>query len=124
MEEIFMKKVTNNDIEIVVIEKNEILIKEATSAIDAIMDIIYQTNCRKIALDKKCIIEDFFQLSTGLAGEIFQKLINYHVKLAIFGDFSMYTSKALKDFIYESNKGKDFFFVTTQQEAIQKLCDV
>ncbi len=119
-----MKKVTNDNVEIVVIEKNEILIKEATSAIDAIMDIIYQTNCRKIALDKKCIIEDFFQLSTGLAGEIFQKLINYHVKLAIFGDFSMYTSKALKDFIYESNKGKDFFFVTTQQEAIQKLCDV
>ena len=36
----------------------------------------------------------------------------------------MYTSKALKDFIYESNKGKDFFFVETQQQAVEKLCNV
>ncbi|USF29479.1 DUF4180 domain-containing protein [Clostridium sp. MD294] len=119
-----MEKIVKNNIEIVIIEENEINIKQATSAIDAIMDIKYQTNCSNIVIDKKCISEDFFQLSTGLAGEVFQKLINYHIKLAIVGDFSMYTSKALKDFIYESNKGKAFFFVETQQQAIEKLCDM
>lgn len=39
----------------------------------------------------------------------------------IYGDYSHYTSKPLKDFIYESNHGKDFFFVATKEEAIQKL---
>jgi len=37
------------------------------------------------------------------------------------GDYSKYTGKPIKDFIYESNKGKDFFFVSTVEEAIDKL---
>ena len=67
------------------------------------------------------ITEDFFILSTGLAGEILQKYINYDGLIAIYGDFSHYTSKPLKDFIYESNKGKDVFVVATEDEAIEKL---
>lgn len=60
-------------------------------------------------------------MSSGLAGEILQKFINYGGKIAIYGDFSHYTSKPLKDFIFESNKGKDVFFVATKEEAIQKI---
>ena len=39
----------------------------------------------------------------------------------IYGDYSKYTSKPLKDFIYESNKGKDIFFVSTKGEAVEYL---
>ncbi len=60
-------------------------------------------------------------MSSGLAGEILQKFVNYGGKIAIYGDFSHYTSKPLKDFIYQSNKGKDVFFVATREEAIQKI---
>ena len=35
--------------------------------------------------------------------------------------FSGYTSKPLKDFIYESNKGRDIFFVSSEEDAIEKL---
>lgn len=65
--------------------------------------------------------EDFFVLSTGIAGEILQKFINYHVKAAMFGDYSHYTSKPLRDFIYESNNGKDFFFTASKEEAVERL---
>ena len=65
--------------------------------------------------------EDFFVLSTGIAGEILQKFINYHVKAAMFGDYSRYTSKPLRDFIYESNNGKDFFFTASKEEAVERL---
>ena len=54
-----MEKVVKNNIEVVIIEQNEMNIKQATSAIDAIMDIKYQTNCSNIVIDKKCIGEDF-----------------------------------------------------------------
>ena len=57
----------------------------------------------------------------GLAGEILQKYINYDGRIAIYGDYSHYTSKPLKDFIYESNKGKDVFFVSTKEEAVDML---
>ena len=62
-----------------------------------------------------------FVLSTRIAGEILQKFINYQFKFAIVGDFSGYTSKPLKDFIYESNKGRDIFFVSSEEDAIEKL---
>ena len=85
------------------------------------MTIKYETNCNKIALNKSAILEDFFILSKGLAGEILQKFINYQIKFAIYGDYSKYTSKLLKDFIYESNQGKDIFFVESEDEAIRML---
>lgn len=107
--------------DIAIVNSDEIIIKDVQSAIDFIMTIKYETNCNKIALNKNAIIEDFFILSKGLAGEILQKFINYQTKFAIYGDFSKYTSKPLKDFIYESNNGKDIFFVNTEDEVIDKL---
>ncbi|MNC73477.1 hypothetical protein D3C75_1246860 [compost metagenome] len=60
-------------------------------------------------------------MKTRLAGEILQKFINYSVKSAIVGDFSVYSSKGLKDFIYECNNGRDIFFLSTEEEAIERL---
>lgn len=73
-------------------------------------------------------IENFvvlvFILSKGLAGEILQKFINYQTKFTIYGDYSKYASKPLKDFIYESNNGKDIFFVEKDDNAIEMLSKV
>lgn len=111
-------KIINN---IAVVNSDETVIKDAASAVDFVMEIKYRTKCDKIALNKTAITEDFFILSSGLAGEILQKFVNYDIGFAIYGDFSKYTSKPLKDFIYESNQGKDVFFVTTDDEAIKML---
>ena len=107
--------------EISIINSNEILISDVQSALDFIATINFETGCNRIILNKSAICEDFFHLSTKLAGEIVQKFINYHVKIAIIGDFSVYESKSLKDFIYESNRGKDIFFLSDEKEAINKL---
>ncbi len=100
------------------------VIVDVDSALDLLMSAKYEAGTTYIVLDKKLITEDFFVLSSKLAGEILQKYINYGAKIAIYGDFSHYTSKPLKDFIYESNKGNDFFFVSTREEALQKLANV
>ncbi len=81
----------------------------------------YDAGTKNIVIDKTLIVEDFFILSTGLAGEILQKYTNYGGRVAIYGDYTRYTSKPLKDFIYESNKGKNVFFVSTKDEAIDML---
>ena len=100
------------------------VIVDVDSALDLLMSAKNEAGTTYIVLDKKLITEDFFVLSSKLAGEILQKYINYGAKIAIYGDFSHYTSKSLKDFIYESNKGNDFFFVSTREEALQKLANV
>ena len=84
----------------------------------------YEANASRIVIPKEAIAEDFFILSTRFAGEMLQKFINYDVQLAVVGDFSMYTSKPLKDFMYESNCGKDFFYVSSEDEAIERLAFV
>ncbi len=106
---------------IVYVNSDDLILLDVQSALDLIANIGYDTNCTKIIIDKKCICEDFFKLSTCIAGEILQKFINYHAKLAIVGDYSHYTSKPLRDFIYESNQGNHFYFVSSIEEAIVKL---
>ncbi|NMA74395.1 MAG: DUF4180 domain-containing protein [Bacteroidales bacterium] len=106
---------------ILYIESDDILITDAQSALDLMATASYETNCRKLVLDKKAICEEFFRLSSKIAGEVLQKFINFHIQLAIIGDFSRYTSKPLHDFIYECNNGKDFFFVDNLEQAIEKL---
>lgn len=106
---------------IVYIESEDILISEPQSALDFMMTVKYEKDCSRIILDKNAICEEFFKLSSGIAGEVLQKFINYHTKLAIIGDFSKYTSKPLHDFIYECNKGNDIFFVGNLDQAVKKL---
>ena len=103
------------------VESDSVVITDAQSAIDLLMSAKYDVGTKNILISKQLIAEDFFVLSTGLAGEILQKFVNYGGRIAIYGDYSHYTSKPLKDFIYESNKGKDIFFVATKDEAIDKL---
>ena len=103
----------------VAVSSDSMIITDVDSALDLLMSAKYEAGTKYIVVDKKNIIEDFFILSSGLAGEILQKFINYGGKIAIYGDFSHYTSKPLKDFIFESNKGKDVFFVATKERDFQ-----
>ena len=113
--------IRDNGMDIAVVSSDRKVIVDTQSALDLAMTVKYEAGTANLVLDKRLICEDFFILSTGVAGEILQKFVNYHVRAAIYGDYSHYTSKPLKDFIYESNQGKNFFFVATKEEAIQKL---
>lgn len=115
------KIVVQNGISIAIIQGDEAVITDTQSALDLLATLDYFDNCQRMALYKEAIIEDFFTLSTGLAGDVLQKFVNYEKKLAIIGDFSIYDSASLKAFIYESNRGNQIFFVANEQEAIEKL---
>lgn len=115
--------IRKNNTEIAVVSSDELLITDVQSALDLIMTVKYETGCTSIALNKEAIVNDFFVLSSCLAGEIMQKFVNYGVKFAIYGDFSKYTSKPLKDLMYESNKGKNIYFQPTASLAVDKLSE-
>lgn len=88
----------------VLVESDEPVITDAQSAIDLLTSAQYDVGSKDIVIPKQLVAEDFFVLSTGLAGEVLQKYVNYGGRMAIYGDYSHYTSKPLKDFMYESNK--------------------
>ena len=116
-----IETLTQNNVTIAHILANEIVISNSETAIDLIMNVQYQTGVKNIAISKDLIIDRFFILSTGIAGEILQKIVNYRFRIAIYGDYSTYTSKPLQDFIYESNQGDNIFFTENLTTALEKL---
>ncbi|TLG72547.1 DUF4180 domain-containing protein [Culicoidibacter larvae] len=110
-----------NNMRCAIVQSTEPIINDSQSALDIMMSIRYEDNCDCIVVNKEAFAEQFFVLSSGIAGEILQKIVNYHFQLAIVGDFSEITSKPLQDFIYESNQGKTIFFVADTDEALDKL---
>lgn len=116
-----LKKLENNGTLCALVNSENTVITDVESALDLLMSAKYDVGTKNIVIPKQLVAEDFFILSTGLAGEILQKFINYGGRIAIYGDYAHYRSKPLKDFMYESNKGKDVFFVSTLEEAVEKL---
>ena len=107
-------------IKIAEITSDEIVVNSTQDALDIMADADYN-HARRIIIHEKNICSDFFKLASGLAGEILQKFVNYRVKLAIVGSFEKYGSKNFKSFLYECNKGNQFFFAVDIEEAKQKL---
>jgi hypothetical protein len=89
-------------------------------AVDLLGNASY-LDARAIMIDKNQLDGDFFNLRSGLAGDILQKFSNYQMKLAIIGDFSSITSNALNAFIIECNRGHHVFFLPTKEAALEKL---
>lgn len=106
---------------VTVVKGEGLILTDIQSALDLIGNVSFETESHKIIVFKENIAEDLFVLSTRKLGEVLQKFVTYGVSLAIVGEFSVYTSKPLKDFIYESNKGKHIFFTDNEQAAIEKL---
>ena len=117
-----IERAEQNGVPYAVIHSGRPVITDAQSALDVLMSAQYEAQTKNIVLPKELVAEAFFVLSSGLAGEILQKFINYGGRIAIYGDYTRYTSKPLHDFIYESNKGRDAFFAATEAEAIALLC--
>ena len=98
----------------IISEKHEI--KAPQDALDIVGNSIYK-GAYQIIIHEQGLTPEFFDLSSGLAGEILQKFSNYNSELAIVGDFSKYTSQSLQDFIRESNQKGAINFVSTIEEA-------
>ena len=118
MEIIFNKY---NDIKIAEIFSEDILINDTQDALDLMADCFYQDHSNRLIIHERNFTSDFFDLKSGIAGDILQKFSTYNVRVAIIGDFSKYSSKSLKDFIFESNKYGKINFVQSIEEAREKL---
>ncbi|HPE77745.1 MAG TPA: DUF4180 domain-containing protein [Draconibacterium sp.] len=109
-----------NDIKIAEVVSDKFVIKTIEDGLDLLGNLYYQ-GFDKIVVHEKNITPDFFDLKNGMAGEILQKFSNYRVQLAITGDFTQYSGKSLKDFIFESNKKRQINFLNSVTEALNVL---
>jgi hypothetical protein len=114
VERIEVTKINGKKTAILVSE--DMLLSNSQDALDLLGNCGYM-GADQIILHEKNITPDFFDLQTGIAGEILQKFSNYRIRVAIIGDFTKYTRKSIRDFIFESNKRGFVNFVVSDEDA-------
>lgn len=76
-----------------------------------------------VAVPVERLTDDFFRLRTRVAGDIVQKFVNYRIGLAVLGDVSHHVARstALRDFVRESNRGGQLWFLADLAELRARL---
>jgi hypothetical protein len=115
----FTYHLLNNNLIVAELTDKSFIIKDSQDAIELLTSS--KEGCNSFIINKKNLHDDFFNLSSGVAGDILQKFSNYRVKLAIIGDFSGFKSKNQNDFFHESNRIGRILFLDNIEEAIARL---
>jgi hypothetical protein len=103
-------------------EKTNIIIAANSSifidSFDAISDAIGKCySAEGLILTEHDVSADFFNLRSGLAGEMFQKFTNYEIRLAIVvNDFNAYGER-VSELIYEHQHHQLIHFFNSLDEA-------
>ena len=95
-------KTVINGVSVAEVSGDGIIIRDTQSALELAMSVKHETGADRFVIAKET---------------------NYRIKAAFYGDYSGYTSKPLHDFIYESNAGGSFYFVSTKEEALKRLSE-
>lgn len=95
-----------------------IAVRSAADMLDMAATVIWKDEADALAIHEEHITPEFFDLSTGIAGDILQKCSNYQFRLALIGRFDKYSSGSLQAFVRECNRGRLVVFVRTLQEAV------
>lgn len=116
-----IKLLPQSPVAIATVSHGHVILHDAQDALELLMHCCYHLDTNRLLLSAHHLVPEFFDLSSGIAGEILQKFSNYDGYLAIVGDFSHPTSNSLRDFIRESNRRGRISFVADQETGIRVL---
>lgn len=93
-----------------------------TSAADVVAEALGE-RVELVAIPVERLTDEFFDLSTGVGGQIAQKFANYDVRLAIIGDIAerVRISDPLAAWVHESNSGRQLWFTPTFEDLTERL---
>ncbi|MFJ5231689.1 DUF4180 domain-containing protein [Kitasatospora sp. NPDC088391] len=93
-------------------------------ALDLLGDASYR-EASWVAVPVERLGAEFFRLRSGVAGAVVQKFAQYRSGLAVVGDIAAHVerSDALRDFVRESNRGGQLWFVADLPELAGRLAN-
>lgn len=97
-------------------------IASASDALD-VVGLAYGRGADVVVMPAAALTDAFFDLSTGVAGEITQKIMTYVPQLVIVGDISghLARSEALRAYVREANRGRQLWFVDRYEDLVARL---
>lgn len=93
-----------------------LLVKEEGDALDLLSEA-GQRGVRRILLHAENLSPDFFELTTGLAGAVFQKFSNYSIRAALLVDPRKIRSRRFRELMMECGRGGDIRFFEDREAA-------
>jgi len=95
-------------------------IRTEQDAMDLVAACI-ENDIKRVMIGSEALSDDFFRLSTGLAGGVLQKFANYRIKaVVVISDIEKIKGK-FKELMAESNKGNSFRVFDNQVKAEEWL---
>jgi hypothetical protein len=109
-------------VRVLLCDANGSKLRSDRDAVDIVGAALSQ-RCKLVVLPVERLDADFFSLRTRIAGEIIQKFVNYELRLAIIGDIARHVeaSTALRDFVFETNRGSQVWFLPERGELERRL---
>ncbi len=92
------------------------VISSGQDLLDIIANCFGMDKCR-LVVHAPDLHPDFFDLKTGLLGEVFLKLSNYRVKTAFIVDYGQIQSERFKELMYEHKRSHEIRFFDDLTEA-------
>src|SRR5215211_4624883 len=90
--------------------------------VSIVLEACFDNATDRLLLYSENLTERFFDLSSGEAGEILQKLRNYHIRLAVVRTPTLRLSSRFGELLAEENKGPYFRVFDERSAAQDWLC--
>ena len=92
-------------------------------ALGDLLTAAFQAGARSVAVDAARLDPAFFDLCSGVAGEIVQRLANYRLQLVVMGEVSAaaQASRAFAGLVVEGNRADRPWFVGSLEELRDRL---
>lgn len=92
--------------------------------LDHLIGVCWEYDVHRVMVDSSCFEEGFYRLRTGIAGDVLQKLLNYHIKTALIITDTKLIRGKFEDFVLEANKGHDFRVFDNKEGAEEWLLNL
>lgn len=117
-----MKVTTDKDVTLLELDEQGPVLGSDRDASDVLSEA-FSADATVVVIPVGRLDPAFFDLRSGLAGNFFQKMQNYERRLVILGDIAerVAASKALHDFVYETNRHGNHLFVPDRQTMLARL---
>jgi hypothetical protein len=80
-----------------------------------------ESQSRSVLMDAGVLPPTFFDLSSGVAGELLHRLSVYRIRMAVVAAELTSRSEHFQDFVRETNRGNQVRFFPTRDDAVEWL---
>ncbi|MFN8510788.1 MAG: DUF4180 domain-containing protein [Deinococcaceae bacterium] len=87
------------------------------STVLRMIELCFESGTQGVLIPSHLLSDDFFQLKTGVAGAMLQKLSQYRIRVAVVCSTLSEHNERFCEMVRESNRGNAFRVFETQQEA-------